>query len=60
MCYIWQSSWPKVVAKKWLNMQSGAYEFHSDYSDYNKMERRRKSCSDDNRYVVVPEDFSGN
>ena len=27
-----QSSWPKLVMKKWLNIKSSADEFHSDYT----------------------------
>ncbi|KAI3871122.1 hypothetical protein MKW98_015022 [Papaver atlanticum] len=27
----YKSSWPKQVVRKWLNIQSGAKEFHSDY-----------------------------
>ncbi|KAM7531820.1 hypothetical protein LguiB_035230 [Lonicera macranthoides] len=56
-----KSSWPKVVVKKWLNIKSGGDEFHSDYnSNAAPAERRerRKSCSDENRYVVVPEELS--
>ncbi|KAL5809374.1 hypothetical protein ACOSQ3_030065 [Xanthoceras sorbifolium] len=52
------SWWPKVVARKWLNIQSGADEFHSDYAIRGKTERR-KSCSDDDYYVFVREDLSG-
>ncbi|KAH7512978.1 hypothetical protein FEM48_Zijuj12G0147700 [Ziziphus jujuba var. spinosa] len=52
-----KSSWPKIVVRKWLNIQSGGDEFHSDYSLKDKIERR-KSCSDQDRYVVVPEDFA--
>ncbi|KDP35587.1 hypothetical protein JCGZ_09025 [Jatropha curcas] len=51
-------AWPKIVARKWLNIQSGADEFHSDYCIKDKRTERRKSCSDEDYYVVVPEDFS--
>ncbi|XP_031273527.1 type I inositol polyphosphate 5-phosphatase 8-like isoform X1 [Pistacia vera] len=51
------SWWPKLVARKWLNIQSGADEFHSDYAITGKTERR-KSCSDDDYYVFVRDDFS--
>lgn len=86
-----QASWPKVVARKWLNMNSGAEEYHSDYrtkgrfssqfllfhifyifyldhllilhqllkSAFSYMSERRKSCSDEARSVVVPEELSG-
>ncbi|KAL1209969.1 Type I inositol polyphosphate 5-phosphatase 8 [Cardamine amara subsp. amara] len=50
-----KSSWPRTVVKKWLNLRSSAYEFHSDYPVKGKMEPRRKSCSD----VIVPENFPG-
>ncbi|KAK6152445.1 hypothetical protein DH2020_015080 [Rehmannia glutinosa] len=49
------SSWPKVVAKKWLNIKSGSDEFHSDYNAKAFVPRRKKICSDD---VVVPEELS--
>ncbi|KAF2306128.1 hypothetical protein GH714_012942 [Hevea brasiliensis] len=52
-----KSAWPKVVARKWLNIQSGADEFHSDYCIRDKAEGR-KSCSDGDYYVFVPEDLS--
>ncbi|XP_030492505.2 type I inositol polyphosphate 5-phosphatase 8 [Cannabis sativa] len=54
------SSWPKEVARKWLNIRSKTDEFNSDYvlQASTKLQRRRKSCSDDNCCVVVPEDFS--
>ncbi|KAK6231475.1 Endonuclease/exonuclease/phosphatase - like 10 [Theobroma cacao] len=53
-----KSSWPKVIARKWLNIPSGADEFHSDYAINGQIDERRKSCSDDEYYVIVPEDFS--
>jgi hypothetical protein len=49
-----KSSWPRTVVRKWLNLRSGAYEFHSDYP-VKGMEPRRKSCSD----MIVPENFQG-
>ncbi|XP_065854006.1 type I inositol polyphosphate 5-phosphatase 8 isoform X3 [Euphorbia lathyris] len=52
-------AWPKIVARKWLNIQSGADEFHSDYGRRAEKTERRKSCSDEDYYVFVPEDFSG-
>ncbi|XP_057972328.1 type I inositol polyphosphate 5-phosphatase 8 isoform X2 [Malania oleifera] len=57
-----QSSWPKLVARKWLNIKSRADEFHSDYSERfvaEKKSQRRKSCSNGDCCVVVPDDFSG-
>ncbi|GMP50700.1 hypothetical protein CsSME_00017212 [Camellia sinensis var. sinensis] len=61
-----KSSWPKVVVRKWLNIKTGTDEFHSDYTtkamaDGGVRERseRRKSCSDKDCYVVVPEELSG-
>ncbi|KAL7095682.1 hypothetical protein ACP275_10G039300 [Erythranthe tilingii] len=53
-----KSSWPKVVARKWLNIKSGRDEFLSDYRSNALLQRRRKSCSDDGHYVVVPEELS--
>ncbi|XP_022869546.1 type I inositol polyphosphate 5-phosphatase 8 [Olea europaea var. sylvestris] len=55
-----KASWPKVVARKWLNMNSGAEEYHSDYRTkaFSYMSERRKSCSDEARSVVVPEELS--
>ncbi|XP_057778961.1 type I inositol polyphosphate 5-phosphatase 8-like isoform X3 [Salvia miltiorrhiza] len=52
-----QSSWPKVVVRKWLNIKSGRDEYQSDYRT-NVLQRRRKSCSDGGHYVVVPEELS--
>lgn len=53
-----KSSWPKIVVRKWLNIQSGGDEYFSDsYTIKDKLERRR-SCSDQDRYAVVPDDFS--
>ncbi|KAG8374298.1 hypothetical protein BUALT_Bualt11G0117200 [Buddleja alternifolia] len=56
--YLKQSSWPKTVAKKWLNIQSGTDEFHSDYRTKAVLQRRRKSSSDDGLNAVVPEELS--
>ncbi|XP_047979699.1 type I inositol polyphosphate 5-phosphatase 8-like isoform X2 [Salvia hispanica] len=53
-----QSSWPKVVVRKWLNINSGRDKYHSDYRINAHFQRRRKSCSDDGQYVVVPEELS--
>ncbi|KAF5747538.1 type I inositol 1 4 5-trisphosphate 5-phosphatase CVP2-like isoform X2 [Tripterygium wilfordii] len=54
-----KSSWPKIVARKWLNLQRRGDEFQSDYaisrgqcSTPDKTERR-KSCSD---HVSIPEE----
>ncbi|KAJ4891830.1 DNAse I-like superfamily protein [Raphanus sativus] len=57
-----KTSWPRTVVRKWLNLRSGAYEFHSDYPVKGKMEptqSRRKSCSDGDYYMIVPEKFPG-
>ncbi|CAG7874348.1 unnamed protein product [Brassica rapa] len=57
-----KSSWPRTVVRKWLNLRSGAYEFHSDYPVKGKMEptqSRRKSCSDGDYYKIMPEKFPG-
>ncbi|KAI8556552.1 hypothetical protein RHMOL_Rhmol05G0262300 [Rhododendron molle] len=56
-----KSSWPKVVVRKWLNIRTGADEFHSDYKIRAMVDgrsERRKSCSDKDSYVVVPEELS--
>lgn len=55
-----KSSWPRTVARKWLNIQSKADEFHSDYAFKGSKTGRRKSysCSDGDCYMYVPEDFS--
>ncbi|XP_027070103.1 type I inositol polyphosphate 5-phosphatase 8 [Coffea arabica] len=56
-----KGSWPKLVVRKLLNIRSGADEFHSDCAVtgmMDKVERRRKSCSDQGSHVVVPEDFA--
>lgn len=86
-CFILsQSSWPKIVVRKWLNLQSRGDEFYSDsfslkgnnfcsvsgafrvsVSDFKNVlgnfsadkTERRKSCSDKDCYVVVPDKFSG-
>ncbi|OMO97140.1 Inositol polyphosphate-related phosphatase [Corchorus olitorius] len=54
-----KSLWPKVVVKKWLNIQSGVDEFQSDYAINDETDERRKSCSDEDYYMIVPKDFSG-
>ncbi|KAL6138688.1 hypothetical protein ACLB2K_063967 [Fragaria x ananassa] len=53
-----KSSWPRAVVRKWLNIPTGGDEFHSDYSVKNATESRRKSCSDQDHYVVVPDDVA--
>lgn len=84
--FLSQSSWPKIVVRKWLNLQSRGDEFYSDsfsvkgnnfcsvsgafrvsLSDFKNVlgnisadkTERRKSCSDKDCYVVVPDKFSG-
>ncbi|KAJ9540815.1 hypothetical protein OSB04_027321 [Centaurea solstitialis] len=53
-------SWPKMNMRKWLNLKKGTNGFHSGFSVNVAPDRseRRKSCSDDGRYAVVPEEFS--
>ncbi|XXG66219.1 hypothetical protein AAC387_Pa05g3745 [Persea americana] len=46
-----KSSWPKTVVRKWLNIKSGADEFHSDYAVVGMMQDRRKSCSDKDPFL---------
>ncbi|KAA3455072.1 type I inositol 1,4,5-trisphosphate 5-phosphatase CVP2-like isoform X2 [Gossypium australe] len=55
-----KSSWPKVIARKWLNIPSGADEFQSDYAVNGETGDRRKSCCDQDYHSIVPENFSGN
>ncbi|XP_047342620.1 type I inositol polyphosphate 5-phosphatase 8 [Impatiens glandulifera] len=56
------SSWPKVVVKKWLNIKPCAEKFQSDHGprsmSMGEKGERRKSCSDKDCYVVVPEELS--
>ncbi|GAV62682.1 Exo_endo_phos domain-containing protein [Cephalotus follicularis] len=52
-----KSSWPRLVARKWLNIQNGDEEFHSDYA-IEEQTQRRKSLLDENYCVIVPEEFS--
>lgn len=51
-------AWPKIVARKWLNIPSGTDEFQSDYLSMNENIDRRRSCSDQDCYSFPPEDFS--
>ncbi|KAF7818536.1 type I inositol polyphosphate 5-phosphatase 8-like isoform X1 [Senna tora] len=53
-----KSSWPKSVVRKWLHKNSGAHNFHSDYSALGSKSERRRSCSDEDCYDVVKNDFS--
>ncbi|TYI65756.1 hypothetical protein E1A91_D09G178900v1 [Gossypium mustelinum] len=53
-----KSSWPKVIARKWLNIPSGADEFQSDYAVNGETGDRRKSCCDQDYHSIVPENFS--
>ncbi|KAK9061468.1 hypothetical protein SSX86_018649 [Deinandra increscens subsp. villosa] len=56
-----KESWSKMKMRKWWNLKrGGADDFHSNFSvnvapDWRE---RRKSCSDDGRYAVVPEELS--
>ncbi|KAI3984426.1 hypothetical protein MKX01_011380 [Papaver californicum] len=53
------SSWPKTIVRKWLNMKTRSDEFHSDYTiRAGTNEMRRKSCSDGDKYVMMPRDRS--
>ncbi|KAJ0470004.1 putative endonuclease/exonuclease/phosphatase [Helianthus annuus] len=55
-----KGSWSKMK-RKWLNLKKGAEGFHSDFFSVNvtpDRSERRKSCSDDGRYAVVPEELS--
>ncbi|XP_061341449.1 type I inositol polyphosphate 5-phosphatase 8-like [Gastrolobium bilobum] len=53
-----KSSWPKLPVRKWLNINNSADKFQSDYSVTGTAMDRRKSCSDQDRYVVVGDDLS--
>ncbi|KAK4759478.1 hypothetical protein SAY87_022609 [Trapa incisa] len=55
-----KASWTNVVVRKWFNMRSRSDEFHSDcrIRDAVRTERRKKSCSDQDRYAIVPEELS--
>ncbi|KAJ0657400.1 hypothetical protein HanLR1_Chr14g0546491 [Helianthus annuus] len=48
------------MKRKWLNLKKGVDGFHSDFTVNVTPDRseRRKSCSDDGRYAVVPEELS--
>ncbi|KAL4576518.1 hypothetical protein LXL04_012613 [Taraxacum kok-saghyz] len=50
-------SWPNMNVRRWLNLKKGADDFHSVNVASDRSERR-KSCSDDGRYAVVPEELS--
>ncbi|XP_071734785.1 type I inositol polyphosphate 5-phosphatase 8 [Rutidosis leptorrhynchoides] len=52
-------AWPKMNMRKWLSLKKEE-GFDSDFSINVASERseRRKSCSDDGRNVVVPEELS--
>ncbi|CAH1438363.1 unnamed protein product [Lactuca virosa] len=50
-------SWPKMNVRRWLNLKKGTDDFHSVNVAPDRSERR-KSCSDDGRYAVVPEELS--
>lgn len=50
-------SWPKMNVRRWLNLKKGTDGFHSVNVASDRSERR-KSCSDDGRYAVVPEELS--
>ncbi|XP_043711746.1 type I inositol polyphosphate 5-phosphatase 8 [Telopea speciosissima] len=53
--------WPKTVMRKWLNIKSRADEFHSDYAIKAAAlgtSDRRRSCSDEDNYVFLPQEYS--
>ncbi|XP_076901486.1 type I inositol polyphosphate 5-phosphatase 8-like [Bidens hawaiensis] len=52
-----KGSWPKMNMRKWLNLKKSVDGFHSVNVTPDRSERR-KSCSDDGRYAVVPEELS--
>ncbi|KAL4031929.1 hypothetical protein IC575_010223 [Cucumis melo] len=52
---IFKSSWPRVVARKWLSFPADKQGFPSDFV----AQERRRSCSDQDRCAVVPEEEIG-
>ncbi|XP_023005884.1 type I inositol polyphosphate 5-phosphatase 8-like [Cucurbita maxima] len=50
---IFKSSWPRVVTRKWLNFPADKLSFPSDFVSRG----RKKSCSDQDRCAVAPEDI---
>ncbi|KAL9331895.1 hypothetical protein ACSQ67_001505 [Phaseolus vulgaris] len=53
-----KSSWPRLAMRKWLNTKNGAEKFESDYDATAIAKERRKSCSDEDGYVGVADDYS--
>ncbi|XP_038904985.1 type I inositol polyphosphate 5-phosphatase 8 [Benincasa hispida] len=51
---IFKSSWPRVVARNWLNFPADKHGFQSDF-----VTQERRSCSDQDRCAVVPEEDIG-
>ncbi|XP_057801444.1 type I inositol polyphosphate 5-phosphatase 8-like isoform X2 [Salvia miltiorrhiza] len=56
--FLKSNSWPKTVARKWLNLKGGSDEFDSDYDTKAFLQRSLKCCSDDGPSTVVPEELS--
>ncbi|KAE8651016.1 type I inositol polyphosphate 5-phosphatase 8 [Cucumis sativus] len=52
---IFKSSWPRVVARKWLSFPADKEGFPSNFV----AQERRRSCSDQDRCAVVPEEDIG-
>ncbi|KAI5426108.1 hypothetical protein KIW84_031794 [Lathyrus oleraceus] len=52
-------SWPKLAIRNWLNAKNSSEKFSSDYSDKDSATETRKSSSEQDSYILVPDDFSG-
>ncbi|ONK61921.1 uncharacterized protein A4U43_C08F34940 [Asparagus officinalis] len=55
-------TWPKIVTKKWLNMESSSADFPSDSSNHTSLGvlERRKSCSDTDKFFLVNRNYLDN
>ncbi|XP_024625854.1 type I inositol polyphosphate 5-phosphatase 8 isoform X3 [Medicago truncatula] len=51
-------SWPKLAVKNWLSTKNSSEKFTSDYSVTGSATETRKSCSDQDSYILVPDNFS--
>ncbi|XP_004493900.1 type I inositol polyphosphate 5-phosphatase 8 [Cicer arietinum] len=52
-------SWPKLDVRNWLNTKINSEKFSSDFSVKDYATEMRKSCSDHDSYIFVPDHFSG-
>ncbi|WJX84519.1 phosphoinositide 5-phosphatase [Trifolium repens] len=51
-------SWPKLAVKNWLSTKNSSEKFNSEYSVKGTSTQTRKSCSDQDSYILVPDNFS--